>query len=185
MADLIDYSGEFKPDLKYEDFSKDTLVKLLYEYARTTNVLDGEYTTEIMTRHGQKEANDSQTKVWERHGPRVTRWIQRTLNIKGDDIPTCFKSLQMVPSFSPEHYDIKWDVRSPEYGIFTVTRCKFLEEMEKAGKGFEKFICGKSEPDSFQLLAKGINPKIVVKPLILPPRKSKGDICCQFEFRIR
>ena len=185
MADLVDYSGKFKPDLRYEDFSKDTLVKLLYEYARTTNVLDGEYTTEIMTRHGQKEALDSQYKVWERHGPRVTRWMQKTLRIQGDDVPTCFKSLQVVPSFPPEHYDIKWEVKSPEYGIFTVTRCKFLDEMERAGQGFEKLICGKSEPASFQMLAKAINPNIVVTPLKLPPRKSKDEIACQFEYKLK
>ena len=29
----------------------------------------------------------------------------------------------------------------PEHGIFTVTRCKFLEGMEKAGQGFERLIC--------------------------------------------
>jgi len=60
MTDLIDYSGEFKPDLNYEDFSKDILAQLLYQFARVTNVLDGEYTTEIMVRHGQGEALNSQ-----------------------------------------------------------------------------------------------------------------------------
>ena len=185
MADLVDYSGKFKPNLRYEDFSKDTLVKLLYEYARTTNVLDGEYTTEIMTRHGQKEALDSQYKVWERHGPRVMRWIQKTLRIQGNDVPTYFKCLQVVPSFSPEHYDIKWEVKSPEHGIFTVTRCKFLDEMERAGLGFEKLICGKSEPASLQMLAEAINPNMVATPLKLPPRKGKEGICCQFDFKIK
>jgi len=63
MANLTDYSGGLKPDLKYEDFSKDTLAQLLYQFARVTNVLDGEYTTEIMVRHGQEEALDSQHKV--------------------------------------------------------------------------------------------------------------------------
>ena len=100
-------------------------------------------------------------------------------------MPTCFKCLQMVPSFSPEHYDIKWEVKSPEHGIFTVTRCKFLEEMERAGQGFEKLICGKSEPASFQMLAEAINPNMVATPLKLPPRKSKEGICCQFEFKIK
>ncbi len=184
MADLTDYSGEFKPDLRYEDFSKDTLAQLLYQFARVTNVLDGEYTTEIMLSHGQEEALNSQYKVWERHGPRVMRWIKRTLNIQGDDVATYFKLLQMLPSFSPEHYDIEWEILSPEHGIFTVTRCKFLEEMEKAGQGFERLICRESEPRSFQMLAKEINPHMVATPLKLPPRKSRDEIACQFEFKI-
>lgn len=184
MADLIDYSGEFRPDLKYESFSKDTLARLLYEFARVTNVLDGEYTTEIMIRYGQEEALNSQHKVWERHGPRVMRWIRKTLNIQGDDVATYFRLLQMLPSFSPEHYDIEWALLSPEHGIFTVTRCKFLEEMEKAGQGFEKLICGESEPKSFHMLAREINPRIASRPLKLPPRVSKDEIACRFEFKI-
>jgi hypothetical protein len=114
MADLTDYSGEFKPHLRYEDFSKDRLAQLLYQFARVTNVLDGEYTTEIMLRHGQEEALNSQHKVWERHGPRVMRWVKRTLNIQGDDVATYFKLLQMLPSFSPEHYEIEWELLSPQ-----------------------------------------------------------------------
>ncbi len=184
MAALIDYSGEFKPDLKYEDFSKDALAQLLYQFARVTNVLDGEYTTEIMVKHGQEEALDSQYKVWERHGPRVMRWVKRTLNIQGDDVPAYFKLLQMLPSFSSEHYDIEWELLSPEHGIFTVTRCKFLEEMEKAGQGFERLICGESKPKSFQMLAKEVNPYMVARPLKLPPRKTRDDIACQFGFKI-
>jgi hypothetical protein len=68
------------------------------------------------------------------------RWIRRTLNIQGNDVTTSFKLMQMLPSFLPEHYDIEWKLLSPEHGIFTVTRCKFLEEMEKAGQGFERLI---------------------------------------------
>jgi len=57
--------------------------------------------------------------------------------------------------------------------------------MERAGLGFEKLICGKSEPASFQMLAKAINPNIVVTPLKLPPRKSKDEIACQFEYKLK
>ena len=34
MTELSDYSGELKPDLKYEDFSKEALIRLLQEYGR-------------------------------------------------------------------------------------------------------------------------------------------------------
>jgi len=99
-------------------------------------------------------------------------------------VTTYFKLLQVLPSFSPEHYDIEWKLLSPEHVIFTVTRCKFLEEMEKAGQGFERLICGESEPKFFQMLTKEINPHMVASPLKLPPRKSRDDIACQFEFKI-
>jgi hypothetical protein len=55
---------------------------------------------------------------------------------------------------------------------------------EKVGQGFEKLICRESEPKSFQMLAKAINPNIVVRPLKLPPRKIRDEIACRFEYRL-
>ena len=40
MEELQDYSGPFKPDIKYEDFPKETLVKLLQAYCKEILVLD-------------------------------------------------------------------------------------------------------------------------------------------------
>jgi hypothetical protein len=34
------------------------------------------------------------------------------------------------------------------------------------------------------MLAKEINPHMVASPLKLPPRNSRDDIACQFEFKI-
>jgi hypothetical protein len=36
----------------------------------------------------------------------------------------------------------------------------------------------------FEIRAKAINPKMKVTPLKLPPRKSKDEIACQWEFRL-
>ena len=33
MEEMKDYSGPFKPDLKYEDFSKEFLISLIRRYA--------------------------------------------------------------------------------------------------------------------------------------------------------
>jgi len=43
MAELKDYSCSFKPTAKYEDFSKDVLVKLLKEYQRAYLIILGEW----------------------------------------------------------------------------------------------------------------------------------------------
>ena len=39
--DLQDYSGPYKPDAKFADFSKDTLVKLLESYRENLGGTDG------------------------------------------------------------------------------------------------------------------------------------------------
>ena len=41
MKELKDYSGPFKRDLKYEDFSKEALVKLLQVYCKELLTISG------------------------------------------------------------------------------------------------------------------------------------------------
>lgn len=40
IAELQDYSGEFRPNIKYQDFSEDALARLLTEYSRLSLALD-------------------------------------------------------------------------------------------------------------------------------------------------
>jgi len=48
MADLVDYSGEFRPNIKYQDFSKEALARLLTQYARLGLALDGWWQNTVM-----------------------------------------------------------------------------------------------------------------------------------------
>ncbi len=41
MSRLRDYSGQFNPNLKLEDFSKEVLVKLIKMYGRLYMAVDG------------------------------------------------------------------------------------------------------------------------------------------------
>ena len=43
MGELKDYSGEWRPDVDFEDFSKDALVRLLKAYQRAFVGMSGGY----------------------------------------------------------------------------------------------------------------------------------------------
>jgi hypothetical protein len=43
MKDLSDYSGPFNPNMRYEDLSKETLAKLLEEFAMSLQILEGNW----------------------------------------------------------------------------------------------------------------------------------------------
>jgi len=53
MEELKDYSGPYVPNLKYEDFSKEVLVKLLKAYSREVNVLGSYWAEEVRKRLGE------------------------------------------------------------------------------------------------------------------------------------
>ena len=65
MADLIDYSGEFDPTFSHENFSKETLMKVLNIYGKYLLRIDGFWYLTVMDKWGNDEAFDCDAKVWE------------------------------------------------------------------------------------------------------------------------
>jgi hypothetical protein len=56
--------------------------------------------------------------------------------------------------------------------------------LEIEGKGREKLICQEMEPKIMGIVAHYFNPNIRVTPLKMPPRKSKDEIPCKWEFKL-
>ncbi|MCX5999031.1 MAG: hypothetical protein NTU41_05405 [Chloroflexi bacterium] len=110
MKDLRDYSGPFDPSLRYQDFSKETLAKLLQDYAMALMILEGNWHSILREKYGDAATVELDIKQWIRTSPAYTRRLARTLNIRGDNVETIFKALQMDPAFSPSFFDIEWQV---------------------------------------------------------------------------
>ena len=109
--------------------------------------------------------------------------ITGLLNIKGNDVVSLMKAMQITPWFRNTEHDI--DMRNQNTAILTINRCATLEALEKEGEGREKDICNAFEPIVFTRYASFFNPDIEVKCLKSPPRKSKDEICCQWEFSLK
>jgi len=65
LADLEDYSGEFRPDLKLTDFSKEALVRLLTAASKMYLGADGMWTNVIRRRYGDDVALSCSKEVWD------------------------------------------------------------------------------------------------------------------------
>src|SRR4030042_4033928 len=99
MPELENYSGEFKPGLKLQDFSKDALVRL---FLRTCRLYIGfaalvyELNKE---KFGEKAAIDLDTDYWLKMGAaeREVRLCTQAMKIEGRDVTSLFKYLQIDP----------------------------------------------------------------------------------------
>ncbi len=182
MAELTDYSGALDSALKYDDFSKELMLKALKAYGNYIRILDGTWYLAVKTRMNDALAFDCDRSVWDRmevHDVEITR---KLFNIEGDDVTALLKCLQMSPwTWS---LDCRVHLENHNHGIWTVNRCPTLLALEKEGEGREKKICRMIETELLQIRARTINPKMKVVPLKLPPRKSKDEVHCQWEFRI-
>lgn len=185
MKELKDYSGSFVPNLEYENLSKETLIKLVKEANRALIAMDGFYQTKLFREFGNEKADAIAREVWrEDYTKRIIPRIIKALNIQGNDLEALMKFWQFDPSMGKGL--LTSDVQLSEdkkRGTWTVTNCPALLFMEREGKGREDLACNVLEPEAIQAYADVINPKIKIKPLVTPPRKSP-DVAphCKWEF---
>ena len=194
MAELQDYSGEFNPDLSLPDFSKEALIRLLVGASKLYLGIDGVWTGLMRKKYGDQAAFDYDKEVW--FSQALALDIRRTveaLNIRGNDVATLFKYFQFGPGFSviyvgpPPKFEprVKFELKNKDHGIMTVTRCNSLEYFERhRDSQLQKLACEEIDLPAFQWLAEQFNPNIKATPLKLPPRKSKDEIACQWEFKL-
>ena len=182
MAELVDYSGKFDPKFSHDKFTRETLLKLLKMYSEYMLRIDGFWYLTVMDKWGNEEAFDCDVRVWEKAQLYEIKTISSLLNIHGDDVVTVMKAMQASPWMWI--YDYEMDVKSNEHAILTIRTCPTLLSLEKEGKGREQLICREMEPKIMGIVAHYFNPNIRVTPLKMPPRKSKDEIPCKWEFKL-
>jgi len=79
---------------------------------------------------------------------------------------------------------VEYELVNPDHGFITCKRCTALDAYEAEGTGHEIIMCHEEEPATFAFAALYHHPKMVVRPLKLPPRKSKDEIACKWECKI-
>ena len=189
MADLPDYSGEFMSHMRFEDFSKEALVRLVKAYAKTYVGSMGMWTNVTRERMSAEESY----KLFEEVYVRTVRQfeapaIMKAMNIQGNDVITCIKLMQSIPDGSRDDiYPSEYKIINDNHAIFTIKQCPTLLYFEKVGdhKGIE-LCCGVGMLEEITIVeyCKFVNPDIQVTALKVPPRKSPDEIACQWEFKL-
>jgi hypothetical protein len=186
MGELKDYSGPFKPDLKLTDFSKDLLARAWVETGNLYLMTDGMWGSVVGEKYGDQVSAELDIEMWHRLMPLdIQRW-KKLLNLGGDDVENVFKFLQPHPLLTIYEYQL--DLKNSDHGILTISRCPTLEYFERHQRTaiMEACCCDPKglEWQMFQTIAHSFGPKIKVTPLKLPPRKSKDEIACQWDFKL-
>jgi len=179
---LQDYSGEFDGNIEFEKFSKEALVKILKVYAKLYSAIDGFWYLSVKERVDDDEALACDMWVWDKAVKYELDRLVKVLNIEGDNVTSLMKALQMSPWFWVFGHNI--DIKNDGHAILTITECPTLLALEKEGTGREKRICHIVEPMIFKKYADYFNPSIKVDYLKIPPRKTRDEICCRWEFKM-
>jgi hypothetical protein len=185
MKEMEDYSGELKADLSMTDFSKEALVRLWHLGGRLYTGLDGLWYSLIRERFGEDTARELDAELWRRAAPHEVRRNREAMNIWGNDVEAVLKFCQIDPGTGGVFPEFSVELKNKNHGTLTIKRCLGLEYYEKHGETeLQKHACEVVDGEGFQRAAHLFNPKIRVRPLKLPPRKSKDEIACQWEFAL-
>jgi len=184
MPERADYSGPFDPEIQFEDFSKDFLVKVMthwhYAYIKLATI----FYNEIRERYGIEVANDINYIAWTQIGEKVYPRHAKMGNIELKDVLDSLKCVQLHPDNNVMgSFPCEYDIRDNNYVLMTVKQCPSLLYYEKHAPEMIEPICHVMEPAVFQKYV--INQKVKVTPLKLPPRKSPEDPACLWEFKMQ
>lgn len=183
--ELKDYSGPYIPDVKYEDFSKEVLAKLLKAYCREMLVLDAYWQEHVRKRLGDEAVRECLLSNWTRVAKYEMGWAMEAANIQGNDIETYCKTNQLIGSFAQGYYKYDFDLKNKNHAILTVHYCPAFDALERRGDlDWLDWTCKVLEFEGMKAYVKPINPAIQVKCLRSGRRKSPDEVACRWEFKI-
>jgi hypothetical protein len=176
MAERKDYSGEFDPDFRYEDLSKEALVRLVREFALIAQLLDRSVFAAIGLRYGQQAVEELAIEEWRGASPIYTERIRRIMNIEDNDVPAIFKQLQLDPGFAQHYMDVEYEVVDEHHGFFQLRSCGALLDVEPYGERPVRSMCHAIEDGTFDVTAQAVNPRARIRAVHRPPRRPAGRV---------
>jgi len=170
-------------DSKLESLSRDELVDLVKLSSRMILALDGFWYLSVKELAGNDKALDRDNWVWDRVMKFCVDELARLQGVQGKDVADYMKVMHPRPEGLV--LEERVEVLNRNDAIRTVTYCPTIVAMEKEGEGRDAIHCGATCSEMRVKHSKLFNPAIRVTCLKIPPRKSKDDIFCQFEYKIQ
>ena len=186
IPELDDYSGPFYPNLRHKNLSKSFLLKLLDSWQFVLLIMNQAYFDWTSDRHGRAAAVEINREAWSRVTQRCNRRYLRMAGIELNTLLDSLKCLQLPMANSMGRlYPAEYDIKNENHVVMTIRDCRSLGYWERRGHVPEmtEAVCHASEREAIQRYL--LNPNIEVTPLQLPPRRSRDDAACRWEFKLR
>lgn len=170
-------------DLKLENLSRDELIDLVKLSSRMILALDGFWYLSVKELAGNDKALDRDNLVWDKVMKFYVSELAELLNVQGRDVADYMKV--MGPRPEGLVLEERVEVLNRNHAIRIVTYCPTIAALEKEGEGRDAIHCSATCSAMRAKHSKLFNPAISVTCLKIPPRNSKEDIFCQFEYKIQ
>jgi len=178
--ELQDLSGPYNPDLTFDTFSKEFLLKLMQVWQYAWLHLSEAWYKEVELKCGRAVADELEVNSWCRMAERVNPRYAKVGNIKMETVVDAMKAIQLpLDNTTSGLFPVIPEIINENHVIWTIPRCRSLEFFEAKDPERIKQVCYVNEKKVIERYM--INRKIKVTPLKLPPRKSPDEIACKWE----
>jgi len=168
------------PMKRIEDLSREELIKRLKLSCELASAVDGLWFLAAEESEGFDKALEMDVRVWERYASLSLKRMRKYFTIDSGGLD----ALKEIMTIDPLWLHVDYELIEEADGslVFQANRCPFLEAMERMGR--EVLTCEPVETAYLTRLAHAVDPRIRVKPLKLPPRKSQDETCCRWLFSL-
>lgn len=183
-VELKDYSGPFKSDLRFSDFSREQGARMYALAHHYHYITIHTYSGYILDRWGKDAYLEAQKFLWVQSMPELSHgWITDGLSFDGNDLEAFMKSLQVNLTLQPgPFFDTIIEMPSKDHGIITINVDPIVKECEESGRANELFDMFTTVfLPALKNFAKCYHADIVINALIMPPRESKNSVCAKFD----
>lgn len=181
--EMDDYSGQYDPNLTFNDFSKDFILKLMQVWQYAWLHMTEAWYDAVKEKVDRETADVCETAAWCRIGERVNPRFAKVANIELKTVLDSFKCLQLpLDNTTGGLFPAEVEIINPNHIIWTIPRCRSLEFFEAKAPDRIKYVCYENEKRVIERYL--INRKIKVTPLKLPPRKGPNEIACKWEAKM-
>ena len=181
--EMNDYSGPYNPDLTFNDFSKEFLLKLMQVWQYAWLHMTEAWYDAVKEKVDKETADVCETAAWCRIGERVNPRFAKVANIELNTVLDSMKAIQLpLDNTTAGLFPIQLEVINPNHVIWTIPQCQSLRFFEAKCPERIKYVCYENEKRVIERYM--INRKIRVTPLKLPPRNSPDEIACKWEAKM-
>ncbi len=169
---MKDYSGDFDPDFRIEQFEHSTLAWYGREVMLANHIHDRAIMPQLAMQFGMAAQTRAACDEWMGASPIYNRRNRALQNIGGDDVETIFKAFQLDIGAPHTFLQFHWHLDSNNDGQFWLTHCgayNHVRRITHADPASETQICHHMEDPTFDATVMSVNPLARCRPIFRPP----------------
>lgn len=163
-----------------ESLPREELINRLRLAMDMATAVDGMWFVNVEKTLGFDKTNEINLKVWEHYPKVLARRMKKYYELKKTGMEGVREMIELDPLLIP--MDFEFIDKDENNMIFRVNKCPGLEAQERMNR--TEFTCEKVEEVFLRAYAEMYDSRIKVQALILPPRASENDICCEWLFTL-